>query len=266
MAAILLLTTWSSVPADESKTETPQLEVLSPAGAGKDVKVYNDDLRLFFARRAGDTRARLLRGVRFLLYRAEGSPDRPSDRMAESEDPPRWGNPPSSFVLPMTKRQLPVGAYRLRATKPGFKKGEIRVVQCEFGYIDLERIHEKSRYVASLSFRLADATEKRTSIDLAVRIESRDGARIDGATHRIRPTPKRRCCYESVQPLRLSSSAKKPKKDAPAVPGRTLRLIPGCRLVVFLDRTKFVWPVPLPPGGKRTSCSDPDLDRGGRGR
>ncbi|MEN8152259.1 MAG: hypothetical protein ABFS86_20745 [Planctomycetota bacterium] len=264
--AVLVLLAASSLPADEKKSEVPSLEILTPAGAGKNVKVFNDDVHLFFVRRAGDDRGKLLRGVAFVLYKAGGRPGRPSDRMAKSEDTPRWGNPPSTFALPLEERTLPVGGYRLRATKPGWKKAEVGVVQCEFAYRDLDVIHEKSRYAASLSFRLSDRTEKRESIDLVVRIESANGALVDGAKHRIRPEKQRRGHFDSVAPLRLSSNAKKPKKDASPVTNRALRIVPGCRLVVFLDRTKFSWPVPLPPARQRSSSPDPeDTDRG-RGR
>ena len=61
------------------------------------------------------------------------------------------------------------------------------MIQAEFAYFGLDVVHEKSRYAASLSFRLADRTEKRAAVPLVVRIESRDGARVDAGKHRMLP-------------------------------------------------------------------------------
>jgi len=264
---VLLLTPGLRLGA-ETKTEIPKLEILSPAGAGRDVKVFNDDPAIFFARAKGDARGRLLNGLKFLLYKAGGTPGRPSDLIAESEDPDRWGRPPTSFSLPLAARALPVGKYRLRVVKPGHERAEIGVVQAEFGYFDLDTVHKKDRYRASLRFHLEDKSEKRAKITLKIRIESATGALIDRTERVLSPEPGHRGCFVTTAILNLSSRAKKPPEGRPSPPGRALRLVPGCRLVVSLDRTWFAWPVPLPSEKKRGSCGptdDVDGD-GGRGR
>jgi len=255
----------------ETKTEAPKLSILSPEGAGRDVKVFNDDSALFFARRSGDARGRLLNGVKFVLYKAGGKPSRPSDLIASSEDPDRWGPPPTSFALPLELRSLPVGRYRLRAVKTGWERAEIGVVKAKFGYFDLEKIHKKDRYIASPLFYLDDRSEKRSEIKLTIRVVGATGAVLDRAERMLRPDPGHRFCFETTKRLRLSSKAVKPPEGKSGSPGRALVLAPGCSLVVFLDRVRFTWPIPLPSEGKRGSCGPADknlegTERSGRGR
>ena len=192
----------------ETKSEIPKLAILSPEGTGRDVKVFNDDAAVFFARTKDVPRGALLNGVKFVLYKAGGRPNRPSDLIAASEDPDRWGRPPTSFSLPLELRSLPVGAYRLRAAKAGYESAEIGVVQAEFGYCDVEKVHKKDRYSASLKFHLADRTEKRTAIQLAIRIRTATGAVLDETERTLRPDPGHRFCFDTPERLRISSLAK----------------------------------------------------------
>ncbi len=79
----------------------------------------------------------------------------------------------------------------------------------------------------------------------------------------LTPDPGHRTCFKTVDLLRLSSQAKKPVAGKPVVPGRALHLKPGCRLVVFLNRVRFTWSVPLRVVSKRGNCgpgSGNDMD------
>jgi hypothetical protein len=62
----------------------------------------------------------------------------------------------------------------------------------------------------------------------------------------MRPGSKRRFCFETPDPIRLSSRAKKPLEGKKPPPGHTLRIEPGCFLEVILESARFTWPVPLP--------------------
>jgi len=259
------------LPQAAPRSEVPKLAILSRFGVGEDVKLYNGEAATFFARREEDARARLLRDVEFLLYKEGGRPDRPSDLVAKTEDSSRWGRPPSSFSLPLAERELPVGNYRLRAVKKGHVPAEIRVVTATLRYFDLETVHRKDRYLARFFFRLQDRSELRDAVTLSVRVESESGALLDSTERTLRRSLTRRDCFETSDPVRISSLAKKPKPGEPAAPGRPLILRPGCRLVVVVDRRRISWPVPLPPEPKRGNSCDPadEIDpskRGGSGR
>jgi hypothetical protein len=155
--------------------------------------------------------------------------------------------------------------------KAGYEHAEIGVVQATFGYRDVEKVHEKDRYRASLRFHLADRSEKRPAIRLVIRIESATGAVIDRAERTLRPEPGHRFCFVTPERLRISSRAKKPPEGKAGPPGRALVVKPGSSLVVYLDRTRFAWPVPLASERKRGTCDPADeglegAERGGRGR
>lgn len=248
------------------------MEIYSRFGVGEDVKLFNDEPVTFFARLKGDEGGEYLRNVGFFLVVDANKVDLERHGLFQiPEKTSRWGVPISTFSLPRPKSKLPAGSYRLLAKKRGYKGAEIGVVQAYLRYFDLDVIHEKDRYLASLRFRLDDTTEKRKSVPLKVRIETAAGRRLDGTERRLNPVKDKPGIFRTSKVLRISSLAKVPKGDKPVPPGRSLRVEPGCSLVVMLGEVRIAWPVPLPAPKKRGRTrlrppEDEDEENGGRGR
>jgi hypothetical protein len=269
IAALLILGFIPGLLLDKKKDELPAMEIYSRFGVGEDVKLFNEEPITFFTRKKGDEGGEHLRNVGFVLRRAGPVVDRKSHWIADlPEKTSRWGRPISTFSLPHPKRSLPAGSYRLEASKRGYRPASIGVVQAYLRYFDLEVTHKKDRYIATLRFRLEDKTEKRKAMTLKIRVETEAGRKLDGTERRLLPVKERPGVFETVDRLRLSSNAKLPKRGQPAPVGRSLRVEPGCRLVVALGEVKVSWPVPIPAPNKRGNTrdrpeeDDPSKERG----
>jgi hypothetical protein len=271
----LLLPAALLVLAEEPETEVPALSIVSELGVDQDVKLFNEEPVTFFARLRGRENAPLLRGVDFVLYDEGGRPGREEHVQVRSEDPPRWGKPPSSFSHPLEGRSLPIGSYRLRAEKRGWQFAEIKVVKAQFGYGRLSAEHERDLYRAEFHIRLVDSTEKRLLVPVSALVETANGGLLDRQDGNLVRNLSRTWLWESTAPVRISSRAQTPDRERPAGE-RTgvLKLVPNCRLVLVLDGVRFSYPVPLPPetkSGNVGNPGDPDLadpegGRNGRGR
>ncbi len=240
--------------ADES---LPELTIVSRVGVDQDVKLYNDEPILFFAKVGDGENAPLLRGVEFVLYDEGGTSARRECIRAESTDPLRWGCPPSSFEFPLLDRKLPVGRYRLRATKRGLRSAEIKLVTAEFRFHRLRADHERDFYRASFHLRLVDRTEKRLTVPASVRVETANGGLLDSIDVKLVRNLSRTWLWETATPVRISSRVKNPDMSRPRT-GRTgvLKLVPNCRVILVLGEFRFPWPVPLPSPSKEQSGSD----------
>ena len=244
--------------AKETETEAPALSIVSRLGVDQDVKIFNEELVIFFARLRGRENAPFLRGVSFVLYDEGGKPYRTENVQARSEDPPRWGKPPSSFAYPQEGRSLPIGSYRLRATKTGWQFAEIKVVKAQFAYCSLDADHEPDYYRADFHIRLLDCTEKRRRVPVKVLVETANGGLLDSTEGNLVRNLSRTWLWESAAPVRISSRVKIPDHKRPAGE-RTgvLKLVPNCRLVLVLDEVRFPYPVPLPPEEKSGNVGNP---------
>ncbi|MHC4469420.1 MAG: hypothetical protein ACYTDY_05815 [Planctomycetota bacterium] len=262
--ALALLPAGAGAEEDVEKgkeKETPALAIVSRLGTKRDVKLYNDEPVVFLARPAAGGPP--LRGVSFVLYDEGGSPDRSECVRARTEDARRWGKPPSSFGYPLRERVLPVGRYRLLARKPGYAPAEVKVVVARFVYFDLEVRHDKDSYRASFRIRLVDKTETRQSVPVSVRVESAQGGLVDSSRVGLARVRHKDATYESI-PVRLSSRAKPPDPEKPAV-SRALRVVPRASLVLVIGKLRFRYPVPLPLEKKKATTQE-DLERRLRGR
>jgi hypothetical protein len=161
----------------------------------------------------------------------------------------RWGAPPSRFVHPPEDLVLPVGRYRLLARKKGRRPDEVKVVLARFGYRLVAVDHGEEHYRVAISLELTDGTETRRTVPVVVRVLGRDGGVLDEREVGLGPVPQRKGRFASRAPLRLSSTRRRPDRDA-AAGDKTgvLMLRPGCRLELGLGSRRFEFPVPLPPG------------------
>ena len=244
---LLLLTGAGFGLAGESDSTAPVLSIVSRLGVDRDVKIFNDEPILFFAKAGDQDNAPLLRGIRFVLYDEGGNPDRRECIRSESTDPPRWGKPPSSFEYPLVGKELPPGRYRLRATRPGWQPVEIKLVKAEFCYQSLRADHEREFYRANFALRLVDRTEKRRAVRVKVLVETANGGLLDSVEVKLVRNTSRSWLWETIAPVRISSLVKVPDQSRPA--GKrtgVLKLVPNCRLIFVLDGVRFPWPVPLP--------------------
>ena len=114
----------------------------------------------------------------FVLFGEGGGASNDDNVWAKTTDASRWGSPPSSISYPLA-RKMPIGRYRLRASKPGWKAAEIKVVKVEFGYHDLKADRKREYYRASFQLRLLDCTEKRQLVPVKVLVETANGGLLD---------------------------------------------------------------------------------------
>ena len=263
---LILLSVPAAFPAEETKT--PSLEIFSRLGKLSQAKLYNSEPVIFFARRAGAAGGPLLRGVKFILYDEGGDPATSECVRKKTEDTKRWGRPPSSFAYPVPGLLVPVGRYRLRAVRKGFRPAEIRLTVARLIYFDLKADRDKDSYRASFRLELNDVTLPKKPVTLEMRVETAAGGLVDRRKVVLGAVVQRAGRFETSGRVRLSSRRKKPDMKSPAS-ARTgvLKVIPGSVLVLVLDQIRFKYPIPLPPEPSRGSQVKPGgLGRGGRGR
>lgn len=183
-------------------------------------------------------------GVNFYLCRAGGSPDRTESVLARAEDRKVWGRPPSSFLLPLETRKLPVGRYLLFARKPGHREAKLDIAVARFVYEDLEYEHTKKAYRAMFHLRLTDVTETRKTVPVTVRIEALGGGMLDEMEVLLHRDLKKEALWRTARRIRLSSIVETPRKEREGK--GPLRLRPGCSMVITLDGFEFRYPAPLP--------------------
>jgi len=272
LALLACLPLTGLVIAAESKSEIPVLSIFSKLGVDEDVKLYNEEPVTFMTRSAGRASGSPLRGVTFVLF-GEGAGAGIVDNVwAKTSDGSQWGRPPSSISYP-TDRKMPVGRYRLRASKPGWNSAEIKIVKVEFGYHDLKADRTREYYRARFKLRLLDCTEKRQLVPVKVMVETANGGLLDCVEGNLVRNLTRPCLFESRDRVKISSRVEIPdRRKPPAKRTGLLKVVPNCRLVLELDGIRFPYPVPLPKPSKSGSIRPGELDGGagsrggGRGR
>ena len=111
----------------------------------------------------------------------------------------------------------------------------------------LEADHTEKHYQAAFRIRLVDVTEKRSTVPVKVRIETKSGGLLDLLETKLVRSAARKHVFESRKEVRLSSRAEQPdRRRAPAERTGVLKVVRGCRMVLELDGIGFGHPVPLP--------------------
>jgi hypothetical protein len=242
----LLLIALVAVGEDSTPTSTPELQIVTRLGVKEEVKVFNSEPMMFFARAAGGDGA-LLRGVRFVLFDEGGVADRKEFVRAETEDEVRWGRPPSSLALPLGDRPLPIGRYRLRAAKRGHIADEIKIIYARFHYFDLVVEHDEAHYAAKFHLRLEDRTEVRPIVPVEVEVVTSDGLLVDAQSLKLRRVAGVDIVLETVDPIRISSRVPAHRTRIEERRPVVLKIVPGAILVLVLDGLRFEHPIPLAP-------------------
>lgn len=257
--------------ADETESEIPVLSIFSELGVDQDVKLYNEEPVTFMARSAGRANGVPLRGVTFVLQGDGGAASNQDDVWAKSSDGTRWGSPPSSLSYP-PDRKMPVGRYRLKASKPGWKSAEIKLVKVEFGYQDLKAERTRDCYKASFGLQYLDCTETRRLVPVKVLIETANGGLLDCVEGNLVRNLTRIWLFESKDRVRISSRVETPDRHKPPEKrSGLLKVVPLCRLVLVIDEVRFPYPVPLPKAKIAGEVRPGDVESGtsrggGRGR
>jgi hypothetical protein len=254
LAVLLLALLLRTAGAED--TDIPRLAIFSPFGAGKDARIFNDEPIEFRAIREDDPRSGFLKGVRFVLYRDGGSPDRTETVLVDSGDEEgMWGGPPSSLRLPPEAKPMEPGRYHLVALKRGWVSAKITITLADFRRIEQEVQHTRDSYRAAFHLRLEDPLETRKAVPVDVYVESAEGAVLAHRKIRLLPTRKRKSVFQTAQKVRLYSGAEEG--------GAVLPVVPGCRVVLVLDGIRFPYRVPLPPE-EESGAGDRKIGKSGR--